>query len=112
MDKRQNQVLNGLKVNGLLVSEAIRRVAYEDVTAKASERGTTQLANLGLICSDPLKGAAKYWILSAVEDRAIDYTDRRAGQPFAGQGLLMNYSIMAFTLLGKERFERMTRPEF
>ncbi len=112
MNKRQKDFLNGLKIHGLLNSEAIRKIAYEDVTAKASERGTTQLANLGLICSHPLQGAKKYWTLSERGARAIDYTDRRAGQSFAGQGLFMNYAIMSFCLLSGERFERMTRPEF
>lgn len=112
MNKRQKDFLNGLKIHGLLNSEAIRKIAYEDVTAKASERGTTQLANLGLICSHPLQGAKKYWTLSERGARAIDYTDRRAGQSFAGQGLFMNYAIMSFCLLSGERFEHMTRPEF
>jgi hypothetical protein len=112
MNKRQNKVLNRLKRDGLLVSEAIHRVGYDDVTAKASERGTTQLLRQGLICSHQLDGARKYYTLTPKGAREIDYTDRRAGEPFVAQGLFMNYAIMSFCLLGKDRFERMTRPEF
>ena len=111
--ERDRSLLRSLAVYGLLDTKAVfLNCGFAPKHVKACERFITRHLQRGTICSYPLIGARKYYVLTTLGARLIDLPDRRAGQCFAVQGLVANFAVMSYCLHSEQKFSRMTRPEF
>jgi hypothetical protein len=111
--ERDRLLLRSLAVYGLLDTKAVfLNCGFAPKQVKACERFITRHLKRGTICSYPLVGARKYYVLTTLGSRLIDLSDRRAGQCFAVQGLVANFAVMSYCLHSEQKFSRMTRPEF
>ena len=114
VNERDSDIARMIARQGLVDTIALHRFFFEPygLSMKACERIVTKLQRLGIVCSYTLFDSRKYYTLTPLGARLIDIPDRRAGQPFAAQGLINNYAIMSLCLHGPKKFRRLTRPEF
>jgi hypothetical protein len=109
---RDQLILGSIARYGLATAEAIHRMHFEGLGAKATERVLTRLLRQGKIVSYPLYAKTVYYTLTPSSARDLGLDMRRAGRPFGAQSLIHRFSTLLYCAAGPVRRVLLTGAEF